>query len=180
MFDSSEYKSLSDEYVRNQFGVLSGGEYLFNSNLRDNLLLGKPDATEQELINRIEKVGLLDWVSKLPQGMNTWLGNHGTSISGGEFQRLMLARLVLQDRPFLILDEPVVNLDMTIKKGILNIILTEMPSIGLLWITHEFLLMEKMDEILYMENGKIIERGTHIGLMEKNGKYAAAYSLQAI
>ena len=134
----------------------------------------------EELIDCMEKVGLMDWVSKLPQGMNTWLGNHGTSISGGEFQRLMLARLILQNRPFLILDEPLVNLDMTIKKGILNTILTEMPTIGLLWITHEYLFMEKMDEILYMENGKIIERGTHLELMEKNGKYAAAYSIQAI
>ena len=172
--------ALDDESVRSHFGVMGQGEYLFNSNLRENLLLAKDEASDEQLLESLQKVGLMDWFLKLPQGLNTWLGNHGTSISGGEYQRLMLARLILQKRPFLILDEPLVNLDIAIKRDVLNIVLTEMPASGLLWITHEYLYLEKMDEILFVEKGKIVERGTHLTLMQQNGKYAAAYALQGL
>ena len=179
-FDKVDISGLDDESVRRQFGVMGQGEYLFNSNLRENLLLAKTGVSDEQLLDSLNKVGLMNWFVKLPQGLNTWLGNHGASISGGEYQRLMLARLILQKRPFLILDEPLVKLDIAIKRDVLNILLTEMPSSGLLWISHEYLYMEKMDEILYVENGKIVERGTHFTLMQRNGKYAAAYSLQEL
>ena len=179
-FDKVDISALDDESVRRQFGVMGQGEYLFNSNLRENLLLAKTGVSDEQLLDSLNKVGLMNWFVKLPQGLNTWLGNHGASISGGEYQRLMLARLILQKRPFLILDEPLVKLDIAIKRDVLNILLTEMPSSGLLWISHEYLYMEKMDEILYVENGKIVERGTHFTLMQRNGKYAAAYSLQEL
>jgi len=179
-FDKVDISGLEDESVRRQFGVMGQGEYLFNSNLRENLLLAKTGVSDEQLLDSLNKVGLMNWFVKLPQGLNTWLGNHGASISGGEYQRLMLARLILQKRPFLILDEPLVKLDIAIKRDVLNILLTEMPSSGLLWISHEYLYMEKMDEILYVENGKIVERGTHFTLMQRNGKYAAAYSLQEL
>jgi ATP-binding cassette subfamily C protein CydC len=179
-FDKVDISAFDDETVRSQFGVMGQGEYLFNSNLRENLILAKAGVSDEQLLDLLKKVGLMNWFVMMPQGLNTWLGNHGASISGGEYQRLMLARLILQKRPFLILDEPLINFDIKIKKDVLNILLTEMPSCGLLWISHEYLYMEKMDEILFMENGKIVERGTHSTLMQRNGKYAAAYSLQEL
>jgi ATP-binding cassette, subfamily C, bacterial CydC len=178
VIDETDISDFGDELVRNQFGVMGQGDYLFNCNLRDNLLLAKAEVLDEQLMDYLKKVGLMNWFINLPQGFNTWLGNHGNSISGGEYQRLMLARLIMQKRPFVILDEPLVNLDIAIKRDLLKIVLKEMPSSGLLWITHEYLFMEKMDEILYMENGKIVERGTHYTLMQKKGKYAAAYLLQ--
>jgi len=179
-FDKVDISAFDDESVRSQFGVMGQGEYLFNSNLRENLLLAKAEASDEQLLDSLNKVGLMKWFVKMPHGLNTWLGNHGDSISGGEYRRLMLARLILQNRPFLILDEPLINLDIEIKKDVLNIVLTEMPSCGLLWISHEYFDLEKMDEILFMENGKIVERGTHSTLIQRNGKYAAAYSLQEL
>lgn len=99
-------------------------------------------------------------------------------VSGGELQRLLIARLMLQDRPFLILDEPMVNLDAYIRRGLIQMLLTEFPQAGVLWISHTYSSMELMDEIIYMDEGKIVERGNHESLHAKNGKYAAVYHLQ--
>ncbi len=175
----NETSELSDEWVRSQFGVMGRGDYLFNASLRENLLMAKPLASDSELLETIEKTGLDEWAGRLPQGLDTWLGNHGAVISGGEAQRLLLARVILQARPFLLLDEPLASLDVAIKKDVLHILSDAMPSCGLLWITHEYLFMEKMDEILFIDKGEIIERGDHTLLITKNGKYAEAYQLQA-
>lgn len=178
LMDDISYPMLSGEKVRDQFGVMGQGDYLFNCSLKENLLLAQPDASDEVIWDSLNKVGLADWAKKLPDGLSTWLGNHGTAISGGEFQRLMLGRVILKKRPFLILDEPLTSLDPVIKKEIFSIIHSVFSESAVLWISHEFLFMEEMDEILYIEDGQILERGTHKELMEKQAKYAAAFEMQ--
>ncbi len=178
LMDDISYPMLSGEKVRDQFGVMGQGDYLFNCSLKENLLLAQPDASDEVIWDSLNKVGLADWAKKLPDGLSTWLGNHGTAISGGEFQRLMLGRVILKKRPFLILDEPLTSLDPVIKKEIFSIFHSVFSESAALWISHEFIFMEEMDEILYIEDGQILERGTHKELMEKQAKYAAAFEMQ--
>ncbi len=173
-----DIQTLDNESVWRQFAVLAQDAYLFNCSLRQNLLFTKPEATDNEITGALVRVGLADWLAALPQGLDTWLGDRGTMVSGGELQRIMIARLMLQDRPFMILDEPMVNLDAPIRRELIKVLLTELPQPGLLWISHEYTLMKSMDEILYLEEGAIIERGNHDSLLALNGKYAAVFRLQ--
>ena len=176
--NEGDIQSLDNESVRSQFAVLAQDAYLFNCSLRENLLFAKPTASENEISSVLARVGLADWLSALPHGLDTWLGDRGTMVSGGELQRIMIARLLLQDRPFMILDEPMVNLDASIRRELIKVLLTDFPQAGLLWISHEYSLMKLMDEILYLEDGAIIERGDHDSLLAMNGKYAAIFRLQ--
>jgi len=176
--DEEDIQSLDNESVRSQFAVLTQDAYMFNCSLRENLLLAKPDANDNEIHSILTRVGLENWLAGLPQGLNTWLGDRGTMVSGGELQRIMIARLMLQDQPFLILDEPMVNLDPPIRRELIKVMLTEFPKAGLLWISHEYSLMKSMHEILYLEDGAVIERGDHDSLHAMNGKYAAVFRMQ--
>ena len=176
--NEGDIQSLDNESVRSQFAVLAQDAYLFNCSLRENLLFAKPTASENEISSVLARVGLADWLSALPHGLDTWLGDRGTMVSGGELQRIMIARLLLQDRPFMILDEPMVNLDASIRRELIKVLLTDFPQAGLLWISHEYSLMKLMDEILYLEDGAIIERGDHDSLLAMNGKYAEVFCLQ--
>lgn len=176
--DGEDIQTLETESLRSQFGFLSQDVYLFNCSLRQNLLFAKPDASDNEISDILARVGLETWLAALPHGLNTWLGDRGTMVSGGELQRIMIARLLLQERLFLILDEPMVNLDTHIRQELVKVLLTEFPLAGMLWISHEYSVMELMDEILYLEDGAIIERGDHDTLLDLNGKYAAIYRLQ--
>jgi len=176
--DGVDIQTLDNESLRSQFGVLAQDAYLFNCSLRENLLLAKPGATENEIYSVISRVGLEDWSAALPHGLDTWLGDRGTMVSGGGLQRIMIARLLLQDRPFIILDEPMVNLDATIRRELIKMLLMEFPQAGLLWISHEYSFMKSMDEILYIEDGAIIERGNHDSLLAINGNYSTVYRMQ--
>jgi len=177
LLDGIDISEIPDKLVRERFGVLGVNDYLFNSSLRENLLIAQPSATENEMIEVMDRVGLSPWFAALPQGLNSWLGNHGTSISGGELQRLMLARVVLQNRDILLLDEPLTSLDPEIKNEIFGIFQENKPGASVLLVTHDFYCMEIMDEIIFLDNGEIVERGDHRTLMAKKGRYAKAYLL---
>ncbi len=120
-------------------------------------------------------VGLSEWVQSLPQGLDTWIGEHGEKMSGGERQRLSLARVFLQDKPFLILDEPTASLDAVNSQRVINAFLEEKSEAGMLVITHDLHWFPVMDEILVMEQGKIIERGTYQALLSQNSRFRKLY-----
>jgi ATP-binding cassette, subfamily C, bacterial CydC len=173
-----DVRGYAQEDLRRAIGVVSQGTHLFNETLRDNLLLAKPDATDSEVESALERAQLIEFVRHLPQGLDTPLGEQGLRFSGGERQRLAIARALLEDAPVLILDEPTANLDPATEHELLATLYEPAPDRGTLAITHRLVHMEQMDEILVMDRGWIVERGTHAELLEANGLYKRMVEVQ--
>jgi len=140
--------------------------------LRDNLLLARPHASEAELLRALEQVNLIPWLNSLPHGLDTWLGEHGVLMSGGERQRLAVARAVLRDASLYLLDEPTNHLDPETEASLVNMLLNLTQGKSVLWVTHSLKGMESLDEILVLQDGSIQERGTHHDLLSRQGLYA--------
>lgn len=156
--------------------VLNQNPHLFDTTLRNNLLLGSEDAGEKELNEAIKLAQLDELVNKLPEGLDTFMQETGQRFSGGEKQRVALARILLKDTPVVILDEPNASLDPRTEKELLQTIFTALDGKTVIWITHHLVGVEKMDEILFMEAGKIVMRGTHAELL-KEKRYKQLYEL---
>ncbi len=156
--------------------VLNQNPHLFDTTLRNNLLLGSEDAGEKELNEAIKLAQLDELVNKLPEGLDTFMQETGQRFSGGEKQRVALARILLKDTPVVILDEPNASLDPRTEKELLQTIFTALDGKSVIWITHHLVGVEKMDEILFMEAGKIVMRGTHAELL-KEKRYKQLYEL---
>jgi ABC-type multidrug transport system fused ATPase/permease subunit len=117
-------------------------------------------------------------VAAWPGGLATWIGERGLRLSGGEAQRLALARALLRGSPIVILDEPTANLDPVIEREILDDMLARRPGRSLLLVTHRLVGLEAMDEVLVMDKGRVIERGTEAGLLQQRGRYYELWKLQ--
>ena len=167
-----------EEDLREVIGVVSQDTYIFNDTLRNNLLLAKQDATAPEIESALRRAQLSELLSRLPRGLDTHLGEQGMRLSGGERQRLAVARALLKDSPVLILDEPTANLDPTTERGLLDEIYELMAGRATLMITHRLVHMERMDEILMLDRGRIAERGTHHQLLKLDGLYRRMVDVQ--
>src|SRR5215212_1433552 len=166
-----DLRDYAEKDLRNAVGIVAQDTYLFNDTLRNNLLLAKPHATEWEVESALERTQLAEFVSHLPQGLDTSLGEQGLRLSGGERQRLAIAQALLEDAPVLILDEPTANLDPVTERRVLEALYDSTPRCAMLVITHRLVHMERMDEILVLEGGRVVERGTHGELLKTNGLY---------
>ena len=173
-----DLRGYTQEDLRNAVGVVAQDTHLFNETLRDNLLLARPDATDLEIEFALERAQLAEFVGQLPQGLDTPLGEQALRLSGGERQRLAIARALLKDAPVLILDEPTANLDPSTEHQLLAEIYELIPDRTTLVITHRLVHMERMDEILVLEGGRIVERGTHRQLLENNSLYKQMVEVQ--
>lgn len=178
LLDDRDIRLFNAEEVRSQFTVISQFAYIFNASLRQNLRLARSNADDAELIDKLQQAGLGAWFRTLPDGLNTWVGEHGLRLSGGERQRLGIARVLLRDTPFIILDEPTVNLDAVTEAELIDRLHAVFRDKGLLWITHRLAGLERMDEIVVLDDGKIVERGTHDALIKTGGLYARLWELQ--
>ncbi|MCE5207703.1 MAG: thiol reductant ABC exporter subunit CydC [Chloroflexi bacterium] len=164
--------------VRHLFSTVSQRGWLFGRTLRQNLLIAQPDAEDGQLIRALEQAQLGEWLDTLPDGLNTWLGE-GLKISGGEKQRLMIARALLQNRPIWLLDEPTVHLDPAGEQQVLDMLEKTLKGRSTVWIMHNLVRMENMGEILVLREGRVIERGTHASLMELDGYYRFLHDTSA-
>ncbi|ODN43999.1 thiol reductant ABC exporter subunit CydC [Piscirickettsia litoralis] len=173
---NTHIKNFSESSLRGLMSVVSQRSHLFNMSLRDNLLIAKPKASDRELYQALKTAQLLDVVEQLPEGLNTWVGEHGSRFSGGQIRRIAIARAVLADLPILLLDEPTEGLDPITADEFMKSLTELMVGRTVLLITHRLTDVQDMDKIAVMENGQIIEFGTEAELLGANKRYAGLYA----
>jgi ATP-binding cassette subfamily C protein CydC len=169
---------VAQDDLRRAIGMVAQDTYIFNDTIKRNLLLAKPNATDDEIERALEQAQLAEFVRGLPDGLKTWVGEQGLRLSGGERQRLAIARALLKDAPLLILDEATANLDTLTERALVEALETLMQRRTTLVITHRLVAMERMDEILVLDGGRIVERGTHGELLAHAGLYRRLYEIQ--
>ncbi|HHW06447.1 MAG TPA: thiol reductant ABC exporter subunit CydC [Clostridia bacterium] len=175
-----EVSSFSEAELWSTVGLVSRQTYLFNATIRENLLLAKPDATEAELLAAVERVHLAPHLAVLPQGLDTVIGEGGWKLSGGQRQLVALARTFLRNPSILVLDEATEGLDPVTEEQVLAAIHRLMEGRTTIMITHHLTGLEAMDEILVLDRGEIVERGSHEELLAKGGLYRRLYGLQEV
>jgi thiol reductant ABC exporter CydC subunit len=163
----------SADDVRTVIGGCPQDPYLFDTTIAGNLRLARPGATDAELAAACDRAGLTAWLGSLPDGWNTRVGAHGRAVSGGERQRLALARALLADPQVLILDEPTAHLDPDRRRSLTADVVAATAGRALLLITHDPVGLEQMDEIIVLDRGGVTERGTHSQLLAAGGWYAS-------
>jgi thiol reductant ABC exporter CydC subunit len=164
--------------VRRVFGVVSQATFIFSGTLRSNLLLANPEANDVQLWQALEYAGLANYVSSLPLQLDTWTGERGVLMSGGERQRLAIARCLLKDASIYLLDEPTANLDAISEQRLLKTIDAITRDRSLLWITHSLAGLEMVDEVVVMNEGRIVQRGRHKELVAQSGLYKNMWIIQ--
>lgn len=165
------------EQIHQMVGVLNQKPYLFATTVENNLRLGNQHARKEEIEEVIRKVRLDDYIDSLPNGLQTQMEETGQRFSGGERQRIALARILLQDTPIVILDEPTIGLDPVTESELVETILTTLQDKTIIWITHHLTGIEQMDEVIFLDKGKISIQGTHDELIETNERYRQLYKL---
>ena len=165
-------RDLTEEDVWRTVSLVSQDVYLRDAPLRDNLNYGREDAGDDELINALQVAGLGELYDRLPEGLDTNVGQRGKRFSGGERQRVAIARAVLRNRPLLVLDEATSHLDTRREEGILDAIEAIAKDRAVLIVAHRLSAIERADRIVMLEHGRIVERGRHTELIAANGPYA--------
>lgn len=177
-YGGEDVRRLQQDELRARIGLVSQTTYLFNTTLRENLLIANPQATPEQIAAAIQQAQLTDFIQSLPDGLDTWLGEQAQRISGGERQRVAIARAILRDAPLLILDEPTANLDAITESQLLKELHAQTEGRMVIWITHHLVGMEAMDEIILLSEGKVVERGTHTELLNQGGLYCRMWVIQ--
>jgi ATP-binding cassette subfamily C protein CydCD len=161
--------ALDGDDVRRLVGLCAQDAHLFDSSVRENLLLARRDATEADLRDALARARLLDWVDGLPDGLDTFVGEHGARLSGGQRQRLALARALLADFPVLVLDEPAEHLDLPTADALTADLLAATEGRTTLLITHRLAGLDAVDEVLVLAGGRAVQRGPYAVLAAVDG-----------
>lgn len=178
LIDQHNIKSFEIGCLRRQIGMVQQDNILFSDTVKENILLGRPDATEEEVIRAAKKANAHDFIMALPKGYDTEVGERGVKLSGGQKQRLSIARIFLNDPPILILDEATSALDLESEAVIqeaLNILSKDRTT---MIVAHRLSTITHADKIVVIENGQIVQMGTHQTLMNQQGAYQRLYNIQ--
>ena len=177
-FDGVDVRKLDLDFLRDSVGIVSQETYLFNGTIRENLLYAKPDATEEELFAACEKANILDFIQRQEKGLDTPVGNRGLKLSGGEKQRISIARVLLKNPALFIFDEATASLDSISESKIQEAIDPIIHSRTSILIAHRLSTILAADEILVIKDGVIAERGVHSDLVKQGGIYTELYETQ--
>ena len=175
--DDIDIRQIKMESLRKQIGIVQQDVYIFTGSFRENILYGRPNATEEELIAAAKRANIHDFIISLPDGYDTLLGERGIRLSGGQKQRISIARVFLKNPQILILDEATSALDNESERKIQQAITDLSTGRTVLVIAHRLSTIRNADEIIVIEDGKIAERNTHENLLALNGTYAKYHNL---
>ena len=180
LIDGVDVKDMQTASLRKLIGVVSQDSILFNDTIKNNLLIGKPDATDEELITAAKIANAYEFINDLPEGFDTNIGDAGSKLSGGQKQRLSIARAVLKNPPIMVLDEATSALDTESERLVQSALENMMKHRTSIVIAHRLSTIQNADLIVVMQKGRIVEQGTHTELIQKNGMYKRLVEMQTI
>ncbi|MGC3990473.1 MAG: ATP-binding cassette domain-containing protein [Chthoniobacteraceae bacterium] len=172
LIDGRSIRDYPRDTLREAIGVVTQESFLFNGSLRENLRLGSPDATEEQMWQVLDAANAREFVEQMPKGLDTVVGERGVKLSVGEKQRVSIARVLLKDPPILILDEATASVDTATERQIQQALERLMEHRTSFVIAHRLSTIRHADQILVMHHGRIVERGPHAELLELGGVYA--------
>jgi len=178
LLDDIDIRKISLTSLRKQISIVSQDVFLFNGTVRDNILYGKLDATEEEVIEAAKLANAHEFIMELPEGYNTQIGERGVKLSGGQKQRISIARAILKDAPILILDEATSSVDTHTEKLIQDALAKLKKNKTTIVIAHRLSTIQEADQIVVIKDGEIVEKGKHEELLEANGIYSELCRVQ--
>ncbi|HAT55548.1 MAG TPA: ABC transporter ATP-binding protein, partial [Lactobacillus sp.] len=178
LFDGRPIRQIQLHALRENIAIVSQDVYMLDGSIRDNVRYGRNDASDDDIWHVVEMADIADFIHGLPQGLDTQVGERGVKLSGGQKQRLSIARALLKNAQLVILDEATASLDNESEKTIQHALENLMQSRTSLVIAHRLSTIHNADQIIVMDNGQVVEQGTHETLLAANGAYAKLYNAQ--
>ena len=164
--------------LRRQIGIVPQEPLLFAGSIMDNLIINNQNASDEMVVEATSKANAHDFIMKMPNGYNTQIGERGSSLSGGQRQRIAIARTLLSNPKLLIFDEATSALDYESEKIIVNNLISSYKDLTILFVSHRLESLKNADLLIMMDNGKVVESGTHVELINNNGLYSSLYNLR--
>lgn len=170
-------KTMHSGLLSKAISVLNQKPHLFSTSIANNIRIGRPDATDEDIRIAADQAQLGPLIDSLPEGINTQMQEMGNRFSGGERQRIAFARVLLQNTPIILVDEATIGLDPRTERELIQTMLTATKDKTVIWVTHHLAGVEQMDEVIFLNEGKITMRGSHTDLLQTNGHYQRLYQM---